>query len=263
MKKAINISLWVVLIAYLGAIYGFVEEKNKGIICNDINVSVVNNETNKLISNKSILATIKNSHIPIIGKQVNKINTFALENLFKSNATIKQVAIYTTIDGILNVEAEQREPILMVMNARMQQYYIDNEAYIIPIRFEAPAYCLFANGNIKETFNVNEAHTEKSLLMDTLNNNKNNISSIFKLSQYINSHNFWKNHISQIYVDGDNNLMVIPRVGAHVIILGDITNLDIKFKKLRSLYYAFNEIGWNDYKTINLKYSNQIVCTKR
>lgn len=262
MKKAINISLWVVLIAYLGAIYGFVEEKNKEIICNDINVSVVNNETNKLISSKSLLTTIKNSRIPITGKQADKINTFALENLFKSNATIKQVAIYTTVDGKLNVEAEQREPILRVMNGRMQQYYIDNEAYIIPIRFETSAYCMFANGNIKETFSINEAHTEKSLLVDSLNT-KNNVSSVFKLTQYINSHDFWKNQISQIYVDGDNDLIVIPRVGAHVIVLGDATDFDIKFRKLRSLYYAFNEIGWNDYKTINLKYSNQIVCTKR
>ena len=45
--------------------------------------------------------------------------------------------------------------------------------------------------------------------------------------------------------------------------IGDAEDLDKKLYKLR-LFYAegLNKTGWNEYKVINLKYANQVVCTK-
>jgi cell division protein FtsQ len=52
-------------------------------------------------------------------------------------------------------------------------------------------------------------------------------------------------------------------VGNHKIILGDCSDLEQKFKKLFAFYKdGLNKIGWNTYKTINLKYKNQVVCTR-
>ena len=57
---------------------------------------------------------------------------------------------------------------------------------------------------------------------------------------------------------------LVPRVGNHTILLGDITNYQEKLRKLYLFYEkGVNQVGWNDYKEINLKFRNQIVCVKR
>jgi cell division protein FtsQ len=64
-----------------------------------------------------------------------------------------------------------------------------------------------------------------------------------------------------VYVDKD--LELIPRVGNHTIILGNVSDLQEKFNKLMIFYKeAMPKVGWNKYKTLNLKYKNQIVCKK-
>ena len=57
---------------------------------------------------------------------------------------------------------------------------------------------------------------------------------------------------------------MIPRVGNHSVIIGDDSFLDDKFSKLFIFYReGLNKKGWNNYSSINLKYKDQVVCTKK
>ena len=57
--------------------------------------------------------------------------------------------------------------------------------------------------------------------------------------------------------------MVYPQVGNHEIIFGS-DRLEEKLDVLRTFYgKGMNEEAWNKYKSINLKYKDQIVCTKK
>ena len=50
---------------------------------------------------------------------------------------------------------------------------------------------------------------------------KNSIlKDIFYLVNYINSDDFWSAQIDQIFVDGNDEIDLIPRVGNHTIHLG-------------------------------------------
>ena len=87
---------------------------------------------------------------------------------------------------------------------------------------------------------------------------------LFNFAKYINNDKFWKAQISQVYVVDQNNIELIPRVGPHTILLGSLDDYELKMEKLKLFYeQALTEEGWNKYKQINLKYRNQIVCTKR
>ncbi|HPD95525.1 MAG TPA: cell division protein FtsQ, partial [Tenuifilaceae bacterium] len=69
---------------------------------------------------------------------------------------------------------------------------------------------------------------------------------------------------SQLYVNNSNNIELVPTVGPHIVLLGNLVNFKNKLAKLELLYKkALPVEGWNKYSVINLKYSNQIVCTKR
>ena len=57
---------------------------------------------------------------------------------------------------------------------------------------------------------------------------------------------------------------MVPIVGDQRIILGNIEDLDDKIFRLKTFYQeAMSRMGWNKYKTINLKFKNQVVCKKR
>jgi cell division protein FtsQ len=67
-----------------------------------------------------------------------------------------------------------------------------------------------------------------------------------------------------MYIHKDHEIELIPRVGAHIIHFGDISDYKYKFFKLKAIYEkGFNALGWNKYEHINLKFSNQVICTKR
>ena len=56
---------------------------------------------------------------------------------------------------------------------------------------------------------------------------------------------------------------LIPKVGKHKIIIGNVENIEQKLYNLKLFYInGLNQKGWENYSVINLKYQNQIVCTK-
>ena len=74
---------------------------------------------------------------------------------------------------------------------------------------------------------------------------------------------FWKAQIIQVKVLENGELELIPRVGNHTILLGTTDELELKFKKLKIFYEkGLSKTGWNEYSQINLKFDNQVVCTK-
>ena len=94
---------------------------------------------------------------------------------------------------------------------------------------------------------------------------KNSIlKDIYYLVEYINDDSFWSAQIDQIYVDNNDEIDLIPRVGNQLIHLGSIENLEGKLRNLAELYdKVLPEVGWNKYSMINLEYKDQIVCKKR
>ena len=69
----------------------------------------------------------------------------------------------------------------------------------------------------------------------------------------------------QINVTNEKELELYLAVGNHKIIFGDAIDIEEKFKKLKIFYTdGLNKTdGWNKYSVINVKYKNQVVCTKK
>ena len=74
---------------------------------------------------------------------------------------------------------------------------------------------------------------------------------------------FWNSEIEQINVLKDGSVELVPRVGNHIVYLGEPFNIERKLKRLYDFYvYGLNKIGWNKYQYINLEFDNQIICRK-
>ena len=126
------------------------------------------------------------------------------------------------------------------------------------------SHVLVANGHIIEHFEINKSNV--SVCENKEENPKKNyvVCDLFVLSKFIYDDEFWRSQIEQIYVNEANEFELIPRVGAHLILFGSIDNYERKFRNLKIFYeQGLNNIGWNKYEKINLKFDNQIVCTKK
>jgi cell division protein FtsQ len=91
------------------------------------------------------------------------------------------------------------------------------------------------------------------------------MDDVWQITKRIDADTFLRAQMVQVYITEDKKFELIPRVGNHIIVLGDISDLDEKLNKLQIFYHdGLNRTGsWNDYSIIDLQYKNQIVCTKK
>lgn len=81
---------------------------------------------------------------------------------------------------------------------------------------------------------------------------------------FVNKDDFWRAQIEQVFVQANGELLIVPQVGDYLIEFGTPDDYELKFRNLRAVYQqGFKNIGWNRYKTISVKYRNQVVCTKK
>lgn len=94
--------------------------------------------------------------------------------------------------------------------------------------------------------------------------NKKNLNEIYSLITYVRSNEVLKALLVSVNVDKSNEYSFRTRKGNQVIEFGKAKNIEQKFEKLL-IYYrkTVSDFGWRRYKKINLKFANQVVCTKR
>jgi cell division septal protein FtsQ len=76
---------------------------------------------------------------------------------------------------------------------------------------------------------------------------------------------FWSAEIVQCVADttntGEISLSLIPRSGDFVITFGTLDNRTEKLAKLQKFYdKGLAHVGWNRYKTVDVRYDKQIIC---
>ncbi len=179
------------------------------------------------------------------GKKINSqlksnINLFRLENKIKAHPLVKNVDVSTTIDGVLNVDIEQRKPIARVVGRH--SYYIDESAEKMPLSSNYSARVFTVSGTIK----------------------KEHYKEIFCIVKRIQADDFLRKQLISIERLNNGDYQLLPRVGNHTILLGDTTQLKQKMTNLKFFYKkALKEKFIDKYSKINLQYNNQVIGTKK
>lgn len=242
--------LWLVSLSGLITLMSFIEIKKSALKCKDVKV-LLPGQFN-FIERDEVDRILMENAGAMVGKDLNDINIHKLENALKANPFIEFAKVYADMTGVIHVQIRQREPVLRVVNMANLHFYIDGNGNKIPLSDNYTAKVLVASGLIEEDF---------SGRVDTLKTKM--ARDLFRTALYIKSDTLWDNQIEQLFVDLKGDIEMVPRVGGHKIILGSADSLQIKFRNLLVFYKkAIPKVGWDTYKTINLKYANQIVCEK-
>jgi len=206
-----------------------------------------------LIKSEDILEMIERSFgHEIVGEPLGDLDMERMERVLESAPFILSADAFVDAEEVVHLEIKQREPIVRIMDRDGQQYYLDHTGTRMKLSDHFTARVLVATGDIPP-FDP-EFQTAEN----------NNLRSVFDLTQNILKDDFLENLIGQIYVGRESELQMVPIVGNQRIIVGSIDDLDDKIFRLKTFYEeAMSRMGWNKYKTINLKFKNQVVCKKR
>ncbi len=261
MKKWLNIFFFLAIIAYLIVALGFTTTRDEERVCSNLKINLLDSMDAGFFNKRDVEKILLAPGNEILGYPVKNINTRILEARLMDNPYIKKADLFFNVSGELRADITQRKPIVRIITRSQHTYYLDKEGYILPAHGNFAPFILIANGYFTEG---QELQKPVSVFDLAENRSFREWKEVLKLAEYIKSDKFLNAQFVQIYYNGDGDFELIPRVGAHQIILGDVEDLAQKFRKLRVFYEeGLKYKGWNIYEKINLKYKNQIICTKR
>ena len=242
--------LWLISLSGLITLMSFIEIKKSSLKCKDVKVLLPGKFN--FIERDEVDRILMQSAGTMVGTDLDEINIHKLENDLKANPFIEFAKVYADMTGIIHVQIRQREPVIRVVNMANLHFYIDANGNKIPLSDNYTAKVLVASGFIEEDFSGRVDTLKTQLLRD-----------LYRTALYIKGDTLWDNQIEQLFVDLKGDIEMVPRVGNQKIILGSADSLQTKFRNLLVFYKkAIPKVGWDTYKTINLKYANQIVCEK-
>jgi cell division protein FtsQ len=228
-------------------------------VCGGIIIDIKDSSDYHFVTRKNLLNLAYGNSSKILGQPVKNVNLLEIENRINVLRELKVAEVYRTIDGNVHIYADQREPVMRIMPDGGGDFFLDEDGVIVRRRNLYTPRLHIVGGNI----NISSDMLNGVSVFDT--SIKNTIlKDIYHLVNYINDDDFWSAQIDQVYVDDDNKIDLIPRVGNQKVHLGTIENLEGKLRNLEAFYdKVLPEVGWNKYSVINLEYKDQIVCKKR
>lgn len=256
-KKILIYTGWSLLVLALGAYFFFAARLSNAAkdreICTNISVRLLDSAQNKFVTKAEVTDIIDEFGGKPLGKKRSEIDLGSIETLLNKRSAIMKSQVSIDRSGTLSVDITQRKPLLRIQTEN-GGFYIDRTGYIFPLVRSFSSYVPVVTGHIPLT--INAGHRGK-----ILEDEYNWIGQIIELGIFIEENPFWNAMIEQIYVGKESDIILCPKVGNLQIIMGDLGNIESKFRRLLAFYKNIAPYeGWDKYTAVNLKYKNQIIC---
>jgi cell division protein FtsQ len=181
----------------------------------------------------------KNREVKTISKV--KLDLNQLEKNLNSYKLIEKSQVSVSIDGVLKAVVQQKVPLVRFFTQK-GSYYIDYKGNKMPLSENFTARVPLVTG----AFQV-----------------KNN-EKLIELFRLIYNDNFLKKNIIGIQLMSNGSIKMINRNYDYQINFGETKRMNAKFNNYKVFYQkAAADSLLNNYKTIDLRFSKQVVCTKK
>lgn len=258
MRKFLKILL-IVPVLYLIIIPVFLSDSANSKPCGGVIIDISDSSDYHFVTKRQLLNLAYGNSSRIAGKPVKEVSVAAIEKRISVLRELKKAEVYLSFDGMVHVYVEQRDPVMRVIPGDGGDFLIDEDGVVVRRRNLYNPRLHIVEGNV----NISSAMLNGISVLDT--SIKHSIlKDIYHLVNYINDDKFLSAQIDQIYVDGNDEIDLIPRTSNHTIHLGTTDNYERKLRHLEDFYdKVLPEVGWNKYSVINLEFKDQIVCKRR
>lgn len=193
----------------------------------------VNQETvNKLLIEN-------NKDAKSIGKD--KLDLNRLEKRLNSHEMIEKSDVFVSIDGVIKAVVKQKTPVARVFDGD-NSFYIDYKGNKMPLSANYTARVPLVSGVI----------------------NKKNNEKLAKLFRIIHDDEFLKKNIIGIQIMPNGSLILLNRNYNYQIDFGGTLRINAKLNNYKVFFQkAILDSSLYKYKTIDLRFAQQVVCTKK
>ncbi|WP_410878794.1 cell division protein FtsQ/DivIB [Myroides sp. DW712] len=231
------------ILMMLGAVlflYSFSNERSTHRNLKGVDIIFKGEETH-FVTSSDVKDIVTNTSGNISGQDRTTVDLNALEKGVMQNELIKEAEVYVTIDGFLKVEINQKKAIGRVVGEG-ESYYLDENGSRMPLSDNYAERVILVEGNIKS-----DMQGELKRMLDV-----------------INADAFLKRDITGISIQPNEVIYLKSRVNKFQILFGSFNEMERKLKNYKAfMQYAMNEnIEIDSYKKINLKFTQQVVCSK-
>jgi cell division protein FtsQ len=244
MKKFNWKNLWIrarllLMIALVVFLYSFTSKRNDARKTQKTVIEFVNKEA-LFVSYETVnkLLIEKGEKLKTIGKD--KVVLKMLEKMLNEHDMIQKSEVFVSIDGVLKAVVTQRTPIARIFDEE-GSFYIDNKGNKMPLSKIKTARLPLVLGEITAE----------------------NESAMYGLLWFIYKDDFLKKNITGIEILPSGSLRMTNRNYNYDIEFGKTVEIERKFDNYKAFFQkAVNDTMIDKYKVINLKFTQQVVCTK-
>lgn len=242
-KRILKILALVLLLAYLVTAYILWGNKGNDVVCQNFYINVLDSAENDLITAPDLYTYLGKAHLLPQGKKGSEVNTYEIERCLRKIDLLDEVECYQEENGNVYLNVSQRRPVMRIYTDMGKTYYMASDGKPLAVDTMYVDYVPLVTGCIDDTLNA---------------------EMLTPLVNYITRHEFWSAQVVQIAVSPQHEVMLYPRVGNHVIVLGNLQNYENKMQSILAVYeQVMPQVGWNAYDTISVKYKDQVVCSRR
>jgi cell division protein FtsQ len=241
-KAAIVVADVVIAVYLLLAMTIFNKPYGDDAVCRQVKIDIKGGLSNGFLNADEIKKLLESKHLYPLGKPLQSINTRQMEEFLCNSPFVDDAQCYKTGDGNVCVTLTQRTPVVRVKADNGDDYYVDNHGGLMP-NTKYVADIIIATGHIDRKYAC---------------------KVLSRVGSHIASDKFWSNQVVQINVLADGSMEIVPRVGDHIVYLGEPTSVQSKLKRMEKFYkYGLSQAGWNKYSYISVEFYNQIICKRK
>lgn len=230
------------LVLILGAmifLYSFSSKRNENRRLKEADIEFA--EAENFITHEKVNNLLIQNFGSIKSIQKDKLDLNSVEKSLDKNPMIDKAEVYATIDGKLKAIISQRKPVARIFQGE-DSYYIDYRGDKMPLSETYTARVPLVMG-----------------VIDSIEQGK-----LKKLLNYINDDAFLKKNIIGLEIAPTGGVRMRSRNYGYEIQFGRPINIEKKFNNYKAfLQDAAKDTLIEQYKTINLKFTQQVVCTKK
>ena len=227
------------MLLYFPVMLGLVGHHHQRLVCSNVEVNILDSLENGFVQPGEIKKAVLGKFNGILGVPINALKLNEIESFVEKHPAVYNCEVYNTLEGTLKIDLVQHRPLFRVFEDG-RSYYIDEFGHEMQLFDNYTARVMIVSGAIK-----------------------GQLAHLIYLARLFRNDLFWSAQIEQIYVKGNGDYVLVPRVGDHLILLGPPERLDEKLRNLKALYkQGLSPREWNKYKVINLKYKGQVLCSK-
>ena len=259
MKKGVTYSIAIVLAILfcfgMGSLYRHVRQERAQTVCGTLQVHFT--DSLQFVSEQDIREYLDTNYGAYIGERLDSVRLSRIEDILESRSAVMRCEAWTTDDGTLHLDITQRAPVLRFQNGN-RGFYVDDRGFIFPLH---------------QTFSVDVPLVEGAIPVDIPEGYKgeapdefarNWIAGVLAMHQYISGSRTWQRNIKHIRVRPNGDLLLTLDRRSEEFIVGQPENIPDKLMRIdRYLGYIAPTKAEGYYRTVNVKYNQQIICRQK